>query len=66
MKSTPDPDTTPTKKMQKFEAGLRQVLNCSKKQLNNALAYEKKASEGKVKRGPKPSSASDHASRDKD
>jgi len=47
-----------------FEAGLRQVLNCSKKQLNNALAYEKKANEGKPKRGPRSSSG--HASGDKD
>jgi hypothetical protein len=64
MKSTPDPTTTPDEKMHNFESGLRQVLNCSKKQLDNALAYEKKANAGKVKRGPKPSSG--HASGERD
>jgi len=53
-KSIPDPDTTPSEKMQNFETGLRQVLNCSKEQLKNALDYKHKMDEGKPKRGPKP------------
>lgn len=57
MKSIPDPDTTPEQKMTAFENGLRRVLNCSKEQLNNALAYEKKMQQGRPKRGPKPSSS---------
>jgi hypothetical protein len=65
MKSIPDTNTTPDEKMQHFEIGLRQALNCSKAQLKSALEYEKQANTGKPKRGPKPS-ASGHASRDKD
>jgi hypothetical protein len=67
MKSIPDPDTTPAEKMQNFETGLRQVLNCSKAQLKNALEYKHKMDEGKLKRGPKPKiSASGHVSCDTD
>jgi hypothetical protein len=63
MKSIPDPDTTPEEKMAAFHKGLRQVLNCSKEQLNNALEYEKRQNEGKPKRGPKPRVSSARASR---
>jgi hypothetical protein len=62
-KSIPDPNTTPDQKMDAFNEGLRRVLNCSKEQLASALEYEKKASVGKIKRGPKPSSG--RVSRDK-
>lgn len=62
MKSTPDPDTTPDEKMEAFQDGLRRLLNCSKEQLNNALAYEKQTNANRPKRGPKPRSASGHAS----
>jgi hypothetical protein len=66
MKSTPDPTTTPAEKMQNFETGLRQVLNCSKRQLKSALEYEQESKAGKPKRGPKPkTSASGRASGDK-
>jgi hypothetical protein len=37
-----------------FEGALRQVLRVSKTDLNRMLAEEKKANEGKPKRGPKP------------
>jgi hypothetical protein len=37
-----------------FESALRQVLRVSKTDLNRMLAEEKKANEGKPKRGPKP------------
>jgi hypothetical protein len=50
--------------MDAFQEGLRRVLNCSKQQLTSALEYEKKISEGRPKRGPKPS-ASGRASRAK-
>ena len=66
MKSILDPDTTPEQKMEQFQDGLRKVLNCSKTQLENALAYEKRMNAGKPKRGPKPSSASGRASKGKD
>jgi hypothetical protein len=37
-----------------FENALKQVLRVSKSDLNQMLADEKKANEGKLKRGPKP------------
>jgi len=37
-----------------FESALRQVLRVSKSDLNQMLADEKKAKQGKPKRGPKP------------
>jgi len=67
MKSTPDPDTTPTEKMRAFREGLRQVLAVSKPEL---AIREKQYQDERAthpKRGPKPKpSASDHASGDED
>jgi hypothetical protein len=40
-----------------FESALRRVLRVSKTDLNQMLAEEKKANEGKPKRGPNPSVA---------
>jgi hypothetical protein len=37
-----------------FENALKQVLQVSKSDLNQMLADEKKANQGKPKRGPKP------------
>jgi hypothetical protein len=37
-----------------FEGALRKVLRVSKSDLNEMLAEEKRANEGKPKRGPKP------------
>ena len=37
-----------------FQNALRKVLRVSKSDLNQLLADEKKANEGKPKRGPKP------------
>ena len=37
-----------------FQNALRKVLRVSKSELNQMLADEKKANEGKPKRGPKP------------
>jgi hypothetical protein len=65
MKSKLDSDSTPDEKMEAFNGYLGQVLKCSKTQLDSALAYEKKISGG-PKRGPKPSSASGHASGKRD
>jgi hypothetical protein len=39
-----------------FDDALRKVLRLSKDDLNQMLADEKKANEGKPKRGPKPHS----------
>jgi len=62
MKSTQSPE------YQRFTGALRRVLQVSKADLNRMLADEKLANAGKLKRGPKPkhSSASVHASNDKD
>jgi hypothetical protein len=49
--------TNPKKKLPNadvFEGALRKVLRVSKSDLNQMLADEKKANEGKPKRGPKP------------
>ena len=37
-----------------FDSALRKVLRVSKSDLNEMLAEEKKAHQGKPKRGPKP------------
>jgi hypothetical protein len=68
MKSTPDADTTPSEKMRAFKDGLRQVLTISKSELAERDKQYQADREGKPKRGPKPrhSSASAHASGDKD
>jgi hypothetical protein len=52
----------------RFSSALHRVLQVSKSDLNQMLADEKHANAGKPKRGPKPkrSSASGHASGDKD
>jgi hypothetical protein len=64
MKSKLDPLTTPEQKMQRFQYALRRVLRVSKDDLNQMLADEKIANQGKPKRGPKPrhSSTSGRAS----
>jgi len=64
MKSKLDPATTPEQKFSHFQRALRSVLQVSKRDLNQMLADEKIAKQGKPKRGPKPrhSSASGHAS----
>lgn len=50
-----------------FQNALRQVLSVSKTELNRRIAADNASRAGKPKRGPKPhSSASDHASDDKD
>jgi hypothetical protein len=49
--------TNPKRKLpnaEVFEGALRKVLRVSKDDLNQMLADEKKANEGKPKRGPKP------------
>jgi hypothetical protein len=40
-----------------FQNALRQVVRVSKSDLNEMLAEEKRANQGKQKRGPKPKSA---------
>jgi len=47
-----------------FMNALRKVLRVSKSDLNQMLAAEKIANQGKPKRGPKPKHSSDRASRD--
>jgi hypothetical protein len=42
----------------KFETALRQVVSVSKEELTRMLEAEKRANEGKPKRGPKPKTAS--------
>jgi hypothetical protein len=67
MKSTPDPDTTPSEKMRAFKDGLRQVLTVSKSELVELEKQYQAERATHPKRGPKPrSSASAHASGDKD
>jgi len=49
--------TNPKKKLPNadaFEGALRKVLRVSKSDLTQMIADEKKANEGKPKRGPKP------------
>jgi hypothetical protein len=52
--NTLDPATTPEEKFANFQKALRSVLRVSKKDLDQALAADKIAREGKPKRGPKP------------
>jgi hypothetical protein len=67
MKSTPDPDTTPSEKMRAFKDGLRQVLTVSKSELSEREKRYQTERANLPKRGPKPKpSASDHASGDED
>jgi hypothetical protein len=54
---TLDPDTTPEQKMENFNGYLGRVLKCSKTELDNALAFEKKTRNGQPRRGPKPFSS---------
>ena len=67
MKSIPDPDTTPTEKMQAFKDGLRHVLTVSKHELQEREKQYQAERATMPKRGPKPKpSASDHVSSDGD
>lgn len=66
MKSKLDPDTTPAQKYRQFQSGLRQVMTVSKEELQRREKQYQDARAGKKKRGPKPSSASDHVSNDGD
>ncbi len=66
MKSKLDTNTTPAQKYEQFERGLQHVLTVSKAELvEREKQYQADRSTQK-KRGPKPSSASDHASNDVD
>lgn len=66
MKSKLDTDTTPAQKYRQFQDGLRHVLTVSKTDLaEREKQYQAERSTQK-KRGPKPASASDHASSDGD
>jgi hypothetical protein len=59
--------STSSEHYRKFSTALHKVLQVSKADIDQMLADEKRANEGKLKRRPKPkSSASDHASRAKD
>jgi hypothetical protein len=52
-----------TPELARFKTALKRVLQVSKSDLNQMLADEKIANEGKPKRGPKPKHFSDdHAS----
>lgn len=66
MKSKLDSDTTPAQKYRQFQSGLRHVLTVSKDELVKREKQYQDERAGKPKRGPKPSSASDHASSDGD
>jgi len=66
MKSKLDPDTTPAQKYRQFQSGLRQVLTVSKTELLEREKQYQAERATQKKRGPKPSSASDHASSDAD
>jgi len=67
MKSTPDPDTTPSEKMRAFKDGLRQILTVSKSELSEREKQYQAERATKPKRGPKPrSSASGHVSGSED
>jgi hypothetical protein len=55
MKSKLDPQTTPTQKMERFQAALSRVLTVSKDDLKEALARDEKTRRlRKDKPGPKP------------
>jgi hypothetical protein len=66
MKSKLDSDTTPAQKYRQFQSGLRQVLTVSKEELQRREKQYQDSRKGMPKRGPKPSSASDHVSGDGD
>jgi hypothetical protein len=66
MKSKLDPTTTPAQKYKTFQEGLRQVLTVSKDDLVKREKQYQDERANKPRRGPKPSSASDHASNDGD
>ena len=66
MKSKLDTDTTPAQKYRQFQDGLRRVLIVSKTELLEREKEYQESRAGKPKRGPKPSSASDHALSDGD
>jgi hypothetical protein len=61
MKSKLDPSTTPQQKMNTFRGALRQVLTVSKLDLAERERQYQAERATHPKRGPKPSSASDHA-----
>jgi len=63
MKFTPDPTTTPEQKMDRFRNALGRVLQVSHDDMKEALAEDERIRRlRKGKPGPKPSSASGHAS----
>jgi hypothetical protein len=67
MKSTPDPDTTPSEKMRAFKNGLRQILTVPKSELAEREKRYQAERAAMPKRGPKPKpSASGHVSNDED
>jgi hypothetical protein len=66
MKSKLDTDTTPAQKYKQFQSGLRQVMTISKEELQRREKQYQDSRKGVPKRGPKPSSASDHVSNDAD
>jgi hypothetical protein len=66
MKSKLDSGTTPAQKYRQFQGGLRQVLTVSKDELAKREKQYQDERANKPKRGPKASSASDHASSDED
>jgi hypothetical protein len=67
MKSTPDSDTTPAQNMDNFEQALRQIVRVTKEELGEREKQYQAERATLPKRGPKPkSSASDHASGDRD
>jgi hypothetical protein len=66
MKSKLDPDTTPAQKYKQFQNELRQVLTVSKTELAEREKRYQDERATQKKRGPKPSSASDHATNDGD
>jgi hypothetical protein len=63
MKSKLDPMTTPEQKMERFHTALRNALHVSKDELRERIAEAGSMRRlQKRKPGPRPSSASDHAS----
>jgi hypothetical protein len=63
VKSKIDPQTTPEQKMKRFQSALGRVLKVSHEEMKQALVEDEKIRrQKKGKPGPKPSSASGHAS----
>jgi hypothetical protein len=63
MKSKLDPETTPEQKMRRFQSALGRVLQVSHEEMKHALTEDEKERRlKKGKPGPKPASASGHAS----